>query len=420
MKRLALTAIVCLTLTGAALAQTTAKRPATDTLARAAAKTTAAAATPAPVRTAATSATAPAPAPAATSDETLLPLTGATPVPESASVSAAAAAAAAAQAPERPDPAPVNSSFPSVTFGVLTFLQYQAQLHESNGYNAFDVTRGYLNIQARLSDRIRVRFTPDVRPTTDASLNQNLALRLEYASLDVQATDNIAIMFGLHEMPWLAFEETVNRYRVVGPFFSERLGLIPGTTDLGVSLKRSTERTEFHVGVYNGEGQGRAEIDKYKSIDGRATFRPFSQDSELAKVTISGFYQYGWYARDRPRNVAIAMGSYENDNLVLTGQYLSATDNPFVAVDIERRGFSFFGEGRQGLTGWSVIGGLDLFDPDGSNDSDSQRRLIVGGAHWSRISRARLGVVVSLEQTHQTSNSQLLGRRLLAQTHIEF
>ncbi|HZL96927.1 MAG TPA: hypothetical protein VFB99_24940 [Vicinamibacterales bacterium] len=420
MKRLALPAIVCLTLPGAALAQTTATRPATDTLARAAAKTTAAAATPVPVRTAATSAPAPAPAPAPTSDETLLPLTGATPVPESASVSAAAAAAAAAQSPERPDPAPVNSSFPSVTFGVLTFLQYQAQLHESNGYNAFDVTRGYLNIQARLSDRIRVRFTPDVRPTTDASLNQNLALRLEYASLDVQATDNIAIMFGLHEMPWLAFEETVNRYRVVGPFFSERLGLIPGTTDLGISLERSTERTDFHVGVYNGEGQGRAEIDKYKSIDGRATFRPFSQDSELGKVTISGFYQYGWYARDRPRNVAIAMGSYENDNLVLTGQYLSATDNPFVAVDIERRGFSFFGEGRQGPTGWSVIGGLDLFDPDGSNDSDSQRRLIVGGAHWSQISRARLGVVVSLEQTHQTSNSQLLGRRLLAQTHIEF
>ena len=420
MKRLALTAIVCLTLPGAALAQTTAKRAATDTLARAAAKTTAAAATPAPVTTAATSAPAPAPAPAPISDETLLPLTGATLVPESASVSAAAAAAAAEQAPERPAEIPISSSFPSVTFGVLTFLQYQAQLHESNGYNAFDVTRGYLNIQARLSDRIRVRFTPDVRPTTDASLDQNLALRLEYASLDVQATDNIAIMFGLHEMPWLAFEETVNRYRVVGPFFSERLGLIPGTTDLGVSLKRSTERTDFHVGVYNGEGQGRAEIDKYKSIDGRATFRPFSQDSELAKVTISGFYQYGWYARDRPRNVAIAMGSYENDNLVLTGQYLSATDNPFVAVDIERRGFSFFGEGRQGLTGWSVIGGLDLFDPDGSNDSDSQRRLIVGGAHWSRISRARLGVVVSLEQTHQTSNSQLLDRRLLAQTHIEF
>lgn len=398
MKRLALTAIVLLTLPAAALAQATAN------------ETTAAVPAPAPVHMAALSSTAiaptPAPAPA--------------PASEAAPVSAAVAAAAEAQAPERVDATPINSSFPAVTFGILTFLQYQAQLHESNGYNAFDVTRGYLNIQARLSDRIKVRFTPDVRPTTDASLNQNLALRLEYASLDVQATDTIAIMFGLHEMPWLAFEETVNRYRVVGPFFSERLGLIPGTTDLGVSVKRSTERTDIHVGVYNGEGQGRAEIDKYKSIDGRATFRPFSGDSELAKVTVSGFYQYGWYARDRPRNVAIAMGSYENDKLVLTAQYLSATDNPFVAVDIERRGFSFFGEGRQGPTGWSLIGGLDLYDPDGSNDSDSQRRLMFGGAHWSRISRARLGVVVSLDQTHQTSNSQLLERRLLAQTHIEF
>jgi hypothetical protein len=406
MKRLVLTAIIWLTLPGAALAQTTAKRPATSATPAASAITTAA---PAPAAT--DSPTAP---------EETLPLTGAAPVPEPAPVSAAATAAAAAQAPERQDATPISSSYPAVTFGILTFLQYQAQLHESNGYNAFDVTRGYLNIQARLSDRIRVRFTPDVRPTTDASLNQNLALRLEYASLDVQATDTIAVMFGLHEMPWLAFEETVNRYRVVGPFFSERLGLIPGTTDLGVSVKRSTERTDIHVGVYNGEGQGRAEIDKYKSIDGRATFRPFSGDSELAKVTVSGFYQYGWYARDRPRNVAIAMGSYENDNLVLTGQYLSATDNPFVAVDIERRGFSFFGEGRQGPTGWSVIGGLDLFDPDGSNDGDNQRRLLVGGAHWSQISRARLGVVISLEQTHQTANSQLLERRLLAQTHIEF
>ena len=359
---------------------------------------------------------------AALSSTAIAPTPAPAPAPasEAAPVSAAVAAAAEAQAPERVDATPINSSFPAVTFGILTFLQYQAQLHESNGYNAFDVTRGYLNIQARLSDRIKVRFTPDVRPTTDASLNQNLALRLEYASLDVQATDTIAIMFGLHEMPWLAFEETVNRYRVVGPFFSERLGLIPGTTDLGVSVKRSTERTDIHVGVYNGEGQGRAEIDKYKSIDGRATFRPFSGDSELAKVTVSGFYQYGWYARDRPRNVAIAMGSYENDKLVLTAQYLSATDNPFVAVDIERRGFSFFGEGRQGPTGWSLIGGLDLYDPDGSNDSDSQRRLMFGGAHWSQISRARLGVVVSLDQTHQTSNSQLLERRLLAQTHIEF
>ena len=315
-------------------------------------------------------------------------------------------------------PAIVN--FPAVTFGVQSFIEYRAELHEMDGYNAFDVTRGYFNVEARLSNRVKVRFTPDVRPTTDANLDRNLALRLEYASLDVVMTDRVSIMFGLHEMPWLRFEESLNRYRVLGPLFAERLGLIPGATDLGASIKATGERTEFHVGVYNGEGYGRAEADRYKSIDGRATFRPFDEASGAGNVSISGFYQYGWYARDRPRNVAIVMGSFENTNVVATAQYLSATDNPFVAVDIERRGLSFFGEGRQGPTGWAGIGGIDFFDPNANVDGDQRRRLIFGGAHWSEVGRGRLGIVISLEQVYSTGNSQLLARRLLAQTHVEF
>ena len=197
-----------------------------------------------------------------------------------------------AQTPERPAPAPAPANYPVVTFGVVSFLGYSAELHESDGYNAFDITRGYFNVQARLNDRVRVRFTPDVRPITDASLDRNLALRLEYASLDAQVTDNVWVMFGLHETPWLTFEESLNRYRVLGPMFSERLGLIPGATDLGASLRATRGRTELHVGVYNGEGYGRAEVDGYKSMDGRATFRPFAEDDFAGNVTISGFYQY--------------------------------------------------------------------------------------------------------------------------------
>jgi hypothetical protein len=307
-----------------------------------------------------------------------------------------------------------------VTFGVQSFLQYAYELHERDGYNAFDVTRGYLNIKAQLSERVSFRFTPDVRPTTDASLDRNLALRLEYASLDVKVNDGVSVMFGLHETPWLTFEESVNRYRVLGPFFAERLELIPGPTDLGASIRATTGRTDVHVGVYNGEGYGRAELDKYKSIDGRATFRPFAEDSAAGNVSLSGFYQYGWYAKDRPRNVAIVMGSYESTHVMATAQYLSATDNPFVAVDVQRRGLSFFGEGRQGPTGWAGVGGLDLFDPDADAENDSRRRLIFGGAHWSQLGRGRLGVVVTLEQTLRSADSQLLERRLLAQTHVEF
>jgi hypothetical protein len=322
-----------------------------------------------------------------------------------------------AQAPEAPA---ATTDFPAVSFGIQSFLQYRAELHEMDYYNAFDVTRGYFNIQARLSDRVRVRFTPDVRPTTDASLNQNLALRLEYASLDAQVTDRVGVMFGLHETPWLTFEESVNRYRVIGPFFAERLGLIPGPTDLGASVKFTGEKTDFHAGVYNGEGYGRAEADRYKSFDGRATYRPFADDPDAANISISGFYQYGWYARDRPRNVAIIMGTYETERVVATAQYLSATDNPFIARNVQRRGMSLFGEYRKGPTGWAGIGGLDLIDPDATNDGDASRRYVFGGAHWSQVGRGRFGIVVSMEQEYRSVNRQLLGRRLLAQTHIEF
>jgi hypothetical protein len=325
-----------------------------------------------------------------------------------------------AQAPANIPATPAPANYPVVTFGVMSFLGYAADLHESNGYNAFDVTRGYFNTVARLSERVRVRFTPDVRPITDASLNRNLALRLEYASLDAQVADSTWIMFGLHETPWLTFEESLNRYRVLGPLFAERLGLIPGATDLGASVKATRGRTEFHAGVYNGEGYGQAEIDKYKSLDGRFTLRPFAEDGAAGSVSISGFYQYGWYAKDRPRNVAIVMGSFDHQHVVATAQYLSATDNPFIARDVERRGMSFFGEGRQGPTGWAGVGGVDFFDPDASNESDSRRRYLFGGAHWSQVGRGRLGVVVTLEQSFRAINSQLLERRLLAQTHVEF
>jgi len=118
--------------------------------------------------------------------------------------------------------------------------------------------------------------------------------------------------------------------------------------------------------------------------------------------------------------VAIVMGSYEHPKVAATAQYLFATDNPFVTRDVKRNGMSFFGEGRQGPTGWAGLGRVDFFDPDESNNNDSRRRYVMGGAHWSSYGRGRLGVVITLEQLHRSADSTLLERRVLAQTHVEF
>jgi hypothetical protein len=63
---------------------------------------------------------------------------------------------------------------------------------------------------------------------------------------------------------------------------------------------------------------------------------------------------------------------------------------------------------------------VDFFDPDRENPSDQRRRYIFGGAHWSQVGRGRLGIVITMEQEVASSSSQLLERRLLGQTHIEF
>lgn len=333
-----------------------------------------------------------------------------------------ASGVAGAQATQDPAATTTAVNEGRVTFGVLSFLQYGVELHEQEGYNAFEVTRGYFDVKARLSDRVRVRFTTNVRPTTDANLEANLTARLEYAYIDAAVNDRTSLLFGMQETPWLTFEESVNRYRVQGQMFAEREGLIPGPSDLGAAAAYKRPSLEMHVGVYNGEGYGRAEIDKYKSVQGRATATVFSHDGGRSRVRLSGFYSYGWYAQDRPRNLGIAMASYESRHVVVTGQYLSATDNPFVVTDVVRQGLSFFGEARMGPTGWAALGRVDFFNPDADRENDNERRYIVGGAHWSQLPHGRVGFVATLEQVFRIANGegQKTESRLLFQTHVEF
>ncbi len=148
----------------------------------------------------------------------------------------------------------------------------------------------------------------------------------------------------------------------------------------------------------------------------------FSHDGGQSRVRLSGFYSYGWYAQDRPRNLGLVMASYESRHAVVTGQYLSATDNPFVVTDVVRQGLSFFGEARMGPTGWAALGRVDFFNPDADRENDNERRYIVGGAHWSQLPHGRVGFVATLEQVFRIANGegQKTESRFLVQTHVEF
>lgn len=340
-----------------------------------------------------------------------------------ASFSIAAYAQAGAQ---QPAPPPAPPEYPIVRVGVLSYLQYASELENRDGLNSFDVTRAYLNINAQMSDRVRFRFTPDVRRVTDGSLAGSLTVRVKYAFLQL---DNVGprswIRFGLAQTPWLDFEESVNRYRVQGTMFSEREALIPGSADFGAGYFASLPGNygEFHAGVYNGEGFTQADPNKYKSVQGRLTVRPLPGTSLANYFRISGFYSLGWYAADRPRNVGIVMGHYEHPHLVATVERVDATESPLSLPpgDIQRSGWSAFIEPRQGPLGWAGIVRVDSFDPDNNVVDNTHTRVIAGGAYWLAWNRARLGLVVTNEQVaYDPGDGRADENRLLFQTHVEF
>src|SRR5438045_9625635 len=96
---------------------------------------------------------------------------------------------AAAQSPQPPAPTPpaqtrtppAQPDYPIIRVGVLSYLQYDAELANRSGYNNFDVTRAYLNINAQIAKNIRFRFTPDIRRVNDSTLAGSLVVRVKYA-----------------------------------------------------------------------------------------------------------------------------------------------------------------------------------------------------------------------------------------------
>ena len=169
-----------------------------------------------------------------------------------------------------------------VTFGVVSFLQYAAELHEQRRLQR---VRRHARLPqhpgAALGPRARplhARRAADhrrqPRPQPGAAPRIRVARRRrgrDNRDGHVRpARDALAHLRGV--------DQPLPRARAV-------LRGAPGPDSRTDRPRREHQvhkrpNFEVHVGVYNGEGYGRAEIDKYKSVEGRGTFGPFDEDSE--------------------------------------------------------------------------------------------------------------------------------------------
>lgn len=279
---------------------------------------------------------------------------------------------ARAPAPEA-KPAPALPEWLSrVELSGVLFLSYAYELMGRPGNaNAFDVSRSYLSVIAKPHEHVRLKFTLDA-PSREAITSVSggatqvrsnagrFAAMLKHAYLELfELVPGLSVKFGMHDLPWIPFEEKLWGYRFQGPVFADREGYW-SSTDLGLGVSYSTKLLEGSLSVVNGETWSRPEVSKHKDVHARVTVRPFSGGA-LAGLRINAGGSFGYYGggADSVRGRAIGQLAYEHKHGVLAVEYLRTWDPPRMLVPRQPSLAASTVAIAHG-TGWSAFGYLDL------------------------------------------------------------
>lgn len=284
-------------------------------------------------------------------------------------------------------------------------------------YNAFTVSRGYLTLRINPVKWFDSRITMD----TYQDDRRDWKVRLKYLHgkfilpYETKVVSEPFLKFGIVEMPWLDFEEHINRYRMQGTMFTERqklfnsadLGITVGTL-LGPKLPAAYQRKvnsaypgtygSLAVGVYNGGGYHAIEKNRKKVFEGRISLRPLLHFHP--NLQLSYFIVWGQGNIEDENSIPdwrshVFMVSYEHQYLVATAQLIMGkgiqAGEGQLWIDVngnaaEYMGASGFLEVKLPWIWSGIIARYDWFD--GPNDSglDPYSRIIAGWAFhfWGR------------------------------------
>jgi hypothetical protein len=310
-----------------------------------------------------------------------------------------AAPAAAQDAPARPPAAP---AFPSVKVSITLFTDYtvnqkpkttDADLNTVT-FNAFQVTRSYINVTGNLSRHVQFRLTPDItRETgTGSSLSGSYTFRLKYAyvqfNLDDIVTAGSYARLGMQDTPWISFMDGVYRYRFQGPTFTDREAYL-SSADVGASFRYAIPGNygDVHAGIYNGETFARPELNDQKGFMVRGAVRPLPRHAVLRGLRVAGFYDKDAYVKNADRTRAIGAVTFEHPRVHAAFEHLAARDQNASATrtPVEARGWSAWVTPRFGR-GWEALLRVDSLEPNRATPEQKKRRTIAGVAYWFPMS----------------------------------
>ena len=269
----------------------------------------------------------------------------------------------------------------------VVYAQYGYQFADAaDDYNAFDLTRAYVNVRGELGHGLTSRVTSDVYRVADGSLD----VRMKYAYATWRpVASGIGITAGLMQTPWVDFEETMWGYRMQGTIALDRAGYLT-SSDLGLGVDGSwnSEAINFQAGVYNGEGYHDLEGDRHKDAAARASVRLMQTDdpSRTGGVRLSALGHYGAPTGGGVRSRAAGMLSWKSRLATLAAEYAvtgDREDNPDDgsapdAETVDGRLVTAFGVIRIPGTSAALVGRVDVVDPNTNVSGDRATRYIAG------------------------------------------
>jgi hypothetical protein len=331
---------------------------------------------------------------------------------------------------------------PHTGFGPQFLTQINWPGPGNNAYNAFDITRAYLDFMFTPTEDFLLRVTPNIYATTGSvpsknvgestswgsTVDGNLSYRLKYAYVDyttffkkmlqIGPLREDKITFGQQQNPLVDWEENLYGFRFVNLTPWNYLSL--SSSQVGLAIKgpikfHEVQYVDYDFGVYNESSFHAQEQANTKEVMARVTVNPLGARSRYDSLGLTAFVQYGWgnSAPDTSgvegtvqnwRNAfllhytakhwAIA-GEYDlGKNALSTGQFYSGSGpNPTgsykawntMVTDVlnnqsRQEGFDFFGHVDIPDTPFTLFGMFEEFLPNTKVDKNPLdfQRYIVG------------------------------------------
>lgn len=291
----------------------------------------------------------------------------------------------------------------SVKVGAVIFYDYTftktPQATDAAGHqispSAFSVPRTYINVTGNISHNVAFRITPDVsrESGTGSSLSGSYTFRMKYGYAQFNLDDwtgnwkQTWVRVGIQQTPFIDAQESAYRYRFQGTTFIERDGGL-SSSDAGISAHTNLPNNygDLHVGYYNGEGYGRAEVNDQKAWMIRGTLRPFPGGTFALKgLRLTGGLIADHAVQDAPRRRVLAGALYEYKRFNAGFDVIALKDKTLpTSTEVQKDGWSawvtpFFKEKSNGL---EAIVRYDSFRQNKVTTPDARQNRTLAGLAW--------------------------------------